>query len=146
MAVKGTEYSVRDASGNVLCHPAGGSKRNADSRRKRAVREAFNAMCEAAGMVNHRGEYRDVMTGGYFPLADENTPNSALIVVDRGHVISDENDGAFCPCNLVPELRAHNKAHGRRNLDSAEFVQDPRAMWREVWARTAKASKVARAV
>lgn len=132
MAVKGTEFTVRDAAGNALCHSAGQRKRDCDSRRKRAVREGFALMMQAAGMLNGT-QARCSLTGAWFDLATVDTPNNELIVVDRGHVVSDEHDGAFCPCNLVGELRAHNKAHGRSDLDSSKFVADPRTAWRMVW-------------
>lgn len=144
--VRNTEFTVVDASGKALCHAASQSKRNLDSKRKRQVREGFALMVAAAGMA--RGsQVQCSLTGAWFTMADATTDPTDLIVIDRGHVISDEHDGAMCPCNLVPELRAHNKAHGKGDLDSSKFISDPRTMWRAVWEQHyASASKRSRAI
>lgn len=147
MAVIGTQYSVRDESGAVLCHSAGQSKANADSKRKRAVREGFALMCASAGM--HKGtDYVDVVTGAWLPMADADTPSDVWGVVERGHVIADASNGAFCPCNLVPENRGSNKGHGNRSMDPRTWrTDDPRKEWRAVWlANYASPSKARRAV
>lgn len=135
MAVIGTQFTIRDAQGNALCHSAGGSKANADSKRKRAVREAFTRMCEAAGIVTLAGgAMTDVHSGYVFTVAVADSDPRDLMLIDRGHVVADAAGGAFCPCNLVPELRAANKAHGNKSLDPRTFKGvDPRTEWRSVW-------------
>lgn len=147
MSVIGTQYSVRDEAGTVLCHSAGQSKANADSKRKRAVREGFLAMVNAAGMV--QGDLvQDVSTGAYLPMCDSDTRSTEWGTVERGHVISDAANGAFCPCNLVPQNKGANKANGNRSLDPRDFrTSDPRTEWRAVWlANYATPSKARRAV
>lgn len=130
----GTVYSVRDASGRILCHAPSQVKANMDSRRKRAVREGFALMCDAAGMVNAAGEIQDVVTGAWLPMADGSQRSDDMAVIERGHVVPDEADGAMCPCNLVPENRGSNKGHGKRSLDPRMFrTDDPRAAWFGVW-------------
>jgi hypothetical protein len=135
MTAIATIYSVRDASGRVLCHSAGATKANADSRRKRAVREGFRAMCDAAGVYDATtNEYQDVVTGAWLPMADGSQRSDDMAVTERGHVVADEAGGAFCPCNLVPENRGSNKGHGRRAMDSRTWrVSDPRVAWFGVW-------------
>lgn len=134
MTAIGTQYSVKDASGRVLCHAPSAVKRNADSRRKRAVREGFALMVDTAGMTDN-GRVQDVHTGAFLPMCDENTARDTFGVIERGHVISDAHDGAFCPCNLVPENRGANKGHGDRSLDPRLWVtSDPRVAWFAVWS------------
>jgi hypothetical protein len=145
MAVIGTKFTVRDAAGNALCHSSGQSKAAANSARKRATREAFALMCEAAGSMRE-GEYLDVITGAFLPMSDAQTGAQDWGVVERGHVIADAMGGAFCPCNLVPENRGSNKGHGNTSMDPRTWRgADPRSAWREVWlthyATKAKASK-----
>lgn len=136
--VIGTMYSVRDAEGFILCHAPSQDKGRCDSTRKRAVREAFRAMCDAAGAYDHTtGEYLDVVTGAWLPMADGDTSSQTMGVIERGHVVPDEARGAFCPCNLVPENRGSNKGHGKRSLDPRTFrASDPRAAWFDVWSET----------
>lgn len=146
MTAKGTRYSVRDKDGNILCHSPNQIKRNADSARKRAVRSAFWQMCQEAGIV--RGNLvMDVVTGAYLPMADADTANDDFGKVDRGHVIADSNDGAFCPCNLVPENRGANKSHAHKDANADTWLgEDPRTAWRSVWlANYATKSKARRA-
>lgn len=134
MTAIATRYSVRDASGRVLCHAPSQVKANMDSRRKRAVREGFALMCASAGMVNEAGEFQDVVTGAFLPMADGATRRDDMAVIERGHVVPDEADGAMCPCNLVPENRGSNKGHGKRSMDPRTFrASDPRAVWFDVW-------------
>lgn len=144
--VTGTEYTIRDAAGNALCHSAGASKMAADSKRKRAVRAAFLDMCEAAGIVDDMGMVRDVVTGAFMPMADADTEATEWDVIERGHVVADVNGGAFCPCNLVPQNREHNKRNDGADLDPDTFKVDPRMAWRDVWTRHVPAFKVARAI
>lgn len=137
MTALSTRFTVTDAAGKPLCHSPAMVKRNADSRRKRAVREAFEMMCVAAGFVRGEGaerEWLDVSTGAWLPMADCDTRSTDWGTVERGHVISDAADGAFCPCNLVPQNKGANKANGNRSLDPRDFrTADPREAWREVW-------------
>lgn len=148
MAVIGTQYSVTDKDGNVLCHSKGQSKANADSRRKRAIREGFALMCAMAGMVNSEGDVQDVITGAFLPMADSDTGAQVWGVIERGHVISDASNGAFCPCNLVPENKGSNKGHGNTSMDPRTWrTSDPRKTWRAVWlANYATPSKARRAI
>lgn len=148
MAVIGTKYSVRDTAGVILCHAAGASKANADSKRKRAVREGFALMLAAAGHVAPNGDVRDVVTGAFLPMADGTQASDDMAVVERGHVIADNNGGAFCPCNLVGENRGSNKAHGNKSMDPRTWrASDPRKEWRAVWlANYATPAKAKRAV
>lgn len=144
----GTRYSVRDAEGNVLCHSAGQVKSALDSKRKRAVREGFMLMCAAAGIVDARGWIQDVITGASLPMADGTERSDDMAVIERGHAVPDEANGAMCPCNLVPENRGSNKGHGKRSLDPRMFKgTDPRTAWFDVWCeRYATPSKRRRAV
>lgn len=136
MTAIGTAYSVRDYNGRILCHAPSATKSALDSRRKRAVREGFALMVAAAGLVNASGEIQDVVTGAFLPMADGTQRSDDMAVIERGHVIADESDGAFCPCNLVPENRGSNKGHGRRSLDPRNFrTSDPREAWFDVWYR-----------
>lgn len=148
MSVIGTKFSVRDIDGNVLCHSKGQSKGNADSKRKRAIREGFALMVQAAGMVNAAGEVQDVITGAFLPMSDADTGAQVWGVIERGHVISDAAGGAFCPCNLVGENRGSNKGHGNTSMDPRTWrTSDPRTEWRAVWlANYATPSKARRAV
>lgn len=147
MSVKGTEFTIRDAAGNALCHSAGARKSALNSRVRRNVTEAFSAMVKAAGMIDAAGMWTCAVSGA---VAVRNSPDAdaslvrAGMVVDAGHVIADERDGAFCPCNLVPELRALNLTHGSRDIDAIR--RDPRVMWRAVWEASASQSKRNRAV
>lgn len=147
MTVTTTPYSIVDATGKALCHSPNQSKRNADATRKREVAAQFAAMVAAAGMATTDGMVQDVVTGAWLPMATDAGDRTDLSLVERGHVVADEHDGPLCPCNLVPEVRASNRAHGKRDLDPNAFrTVDPRYTWRAVWLATAKASKVRRAV
>lgn len=134
MTAIGTAYSVRDNNGRILCHSPSQVKRNVDSTRKRAVREGFALMVSAAGMVAENGDVQDVVTGAWLPMADGSQRADDMAVIERGHVVADESDGAFCPCNLVPENRGSNKGHGRRAMDPRTWrASDPRTEWFDVW-------------
>lgn len=142
MAVKGTEWSIRDASGKVLCHSAGMSRGNANSARKRAWREAVEAMYVEAGLLRD-GLWQDVVTGAWLPMADESTASDDYAVVERGHVIADNNGGALCACNTVAENKGSNRARGDRSDHDPRHWRgtDPRSAWALVWLRTARPGK-----
>jgi len=151
MAVRNTVYTVTDASGKALCHAPASSKSDLNSTRKRAAREAFEAMCREAGMVTDNGWWTCAVTGtkGRRNSTERQTWASEA-VIDMGHVIPDADGGAFCPCNFGPQVRADNlacEADNNAHLIPATFVAtDPRVHWRAVWERTAKPSRIAKAV
>lgn len=147
MSVKNTPFTITDSNGNPLCHSRNAHKRNADSKRKRAVREATWSMFAAAGMYDAAtDEATCAVSGARMPRNSPAVPQAAVtagLVIDSGHVISDAHDGPFCPCNMVPELRAVNLTHGDKDMPA--ITRDPRVMWRAIWTATATASKARKA-
>lgn len=140
-----TEFTIVDAAGLPLCHSKSQTFASLNSRRRREVREQFDAMCRAAGALNDNGEYLDVVTGAWLPKCGPDTDPNDMSAIERGHVISDAHDGPYCPCNLVPQNRGANKGNSNHDLKPALFrTSDPRVAWFAVWPGFAPAFKLRR--
>lgn len=140
-----TEFTIVDAAGLPLCHSKSQTFASLNSRRRREVREQFDAMCRAAGALNDKGEYLDVVTGAWLPKCEADTDPNNMAVIERGHVISDSHGGPYCPCNLVPQNRGANKGNGKHDLKPSLFrTPDPRYSWRYVWPAFAPGFKLPR--
>ncbi len=127
---RGTAYSIRDSAGFILCHPAGATRQGYNSKRKSAAKDAFWAMCTAAGMYNPATDMAVCAETGISAPARRGVSNREGSM-DMGHVKADELGGAYCPCNMVPLYRAVNLEAGT----AAPLIErDPRTAWLSTWA------------
>lgn len=144
-----TPFTIVDADGMPLCHtvptPGKSHRKAAAPSRRSIVRDGFLAMLVAAGHVADNGAWLTVSGEWFMPAGDApSLPRDA--VAERGHVVADENGGAFCPCNLVPQNGAENAAQGDANMLPMTFASDPREAWVTVARNYMTKSKASRAV
>jgi hypothetical protein len=129
--VTGTEWTIRDAQGNALCHSARQDKASRNSRERRRIIDAWETALTRAG----------IMTGSRVLCVDgvtrdrgrgEDTRDG---FADAAHVVADSLDGAFCGCNLVPLGGAENRADGDAR---PSIVADwPREAYADAWRAVA---------
>lgn len=127
--VHSTEFTVKDTNGNVLCHPAGATRKGYNSARKSAAKDAFWTMCANAGMYDPTTDVAvcaETLATAKARRGDSNRHGA----MDMGHVIADSLNGAFCPCNMVPLTRD-------ANLYAEDMppvvARDPRTAWLATW-------------
>lgn len=143
-AVTGTDWTIRDAQGNALCHSERQTKDACNAARRRAIIGSWeDAMREAGIMTGTRvlcvdGVERDRGHG-----QDERDGYA-----DAAHIIADSVDGAFCGCNLVPLEGAQNRADGdaRPTIDAAWPAVAYAQAWRKVALATMPKTRARRAV
>lgn len=143
-AVTGTEWTIRDAAGNALCHSERQTKDSRNSRERRRIIGAWEDALTLAGiMTGDRVLCVDGIERDRGRAQDERDGYA-----DAGHVVADSLDGAFCGCNLVPLEGAQNRADGdARPAIAASWPADAYASaWREVALRTMPKTRAARAV
>lgn len=128
-------YSVRDYSGKPAS--TGISPRD-------RMRDIILAFWEEQGVAVYRtggagggGRWyvRDMVNGGdtFYPLATQGEGDRA----DRwefSHVRSTDNGGAWCACNLLPEVGAFNAARGSANVTTlSPSARAVLAAWPAYW-------------
>jgi hypothetical protein len=142
--VTGTEWTIRDAQGNALCHSERQTKDACNARRRRAVIGAWEQAMRHAGIMTgtrvlcvdgierDRGHGEDERDG----------------YADAAHIVADSLDGAFCGCNLVPLEGATNRADGdaRPMVDTSWPADAYAAAWRVVALQTMPKTRARRAV
>lgn len=108
----------------------------------------FAATGRCANGYHARDMVNADQAGRWFPFASRDTTGRADRV-EFSHIKSSEC-GAYCACNLLPEVGAFNKARGAKNIPARDLSSNARALlaaWPAYWlanvARPASRKRVA---
>lgn len=86
-----------------------------------------------------RWQVRDLVNGGaeWLPLADGTEWGSGRAqVAEFSHIVSTNNGGAWCACNLLPESGATNAARGDVNVTTlSPSARALLAAWPAYWTK-----------
>lgn len=131
-AAKSTEYSLRDGD-TVTCHKPGQVKRNQNAVRKAAIKARCWRIIAAAGYADLEAGTGFCALCGAAGLMLDGLQQSTDATLELGHDVSDEHNGAMCPCNLaIPLHRGCNRMTDSLDLTANfDLYFDPRVNWQD---------------
>lgn len=89
---------------------------------------------------------RDVLSGSdeWLPLSGQGEDTQHDVIV-FSHVIPAEHGGAWCACNIIPEVGARNHLRGAQSVSLSRNVKRQMSTWPAYWfANYARAASVER--